>query len=96
MKKSNDAKKVNRNVRKLNRQLKADVFGNRFEARQIKKSRVGDIEYFMYELIDNSQPERNIIVPWETAFSIYRFNAIWVAMNNFIVNSDFWQKYNAR
>ena len=34
-----DAKKVNRNVRRLNRQLKADVFGTRFEARQYKKSK---------------------------------------------------------
>lgn len=96
MKKSNDAKKVNRNVRKLNRQLKADVFGDRFEARQFKKSRVGEVEYFMYKLIDHVQPERNIIIPWETAFSIYRFNAIWIAMNDFIVSSNFWQEYNAR
>lgn len=32
-----EAKKVNRYVRKLNRQLRNDVFGDRFEARQIKK-----------------------------------------------------------
>lgn len=96
MRKSNDAKKVNRNVRKLNRQLRADVFGDRFEARQIKKERAGGIEYFMYELIDHEQPERNVIVPWESAFAIYRLNAIWIPMNDFIVKSDFWSKYNAR
>ena len=89
-----DAKKVNRNVRRLNRQLRADVFGTRFEARQYRKSKgVDGIEYFMYILIDNEQPERNKIIPWETAFAIYKFNHIWVEMNNFIVSSDFWDKY---
>lgn len=48
----------------------------------------------MYLLIDNKYPERNVIVPWESAFSIYQFNHIWLAMNDFIVNSDFWQTYN--
>lgn len=97
MKKSLDAKRVNRNVKKLNKQLRADVFGNRFEARQIAKSRTPyGIEYFMYMLIDNEQPERNKIIPWETAFSIAKFNKIWVEMNDFIVKSDFWEKYNAR
>ena len=51
-------------------------------------------EYYMYLLIDNKHPERNVIVPWESAFSIYQFNHIWLAMNDFIVNSDFWQTYN--
>lgn len=88
-----EAKKVNRYVRKLNRQLRNDVFGDRFEARQNKKGFGDGIEYFMYMLIDHEQPERNEIVPWETAFAICNFSHIHIAMNKFIVDSDFWKKY---
>lgn len=94
MKKTLDDRRVNKNVRKLNKELKKDVFEDRFEARQYKKSRKEGISYYMYLLIDNKHPERNVIVPWESAFSIYQFNHIWLAMNDFIVNSDFWQTYN--
>ena len=88
-----EAKKVNRYVRNLNRQLRNDVFGDRFEARQIKKGFGDGIEYFMYMLIDHEQPERNEIVPWETAFAICNFSHIHIAMNKCIVDSDFWKKY---
>ena len=47
-------------------------------------------------LIDHEQPERNEIVPWESAFAICNFSHIHIAMNKFIVESDFWKKYNAR
>lgn len=89
-----DDRRVNKNVRKLNKKLQNDVFGDRFEARQYKKSRKEGISYYMYLLIDNKHPERNMIVPWESAFSIYQFNHIWLAMNDFIISSDFWQTYN--
>ena len=89
-----DDRRVNKNVRKLNKELQNDVFRDRFEARQYKKSRKEGISYYMYLLIDNKHPERNMIVPWESAFSIYQFNHIWLAMNDFIVSSDFWQTYN--
>ena len=89
-----DDRRVNKNVRKLNKELQKDVFGDRFEARQYKKSRKKGISYYMYLLIDNKHPERNMIVPWESAFSIYQFNHIWLAMNDFIISSDFWQTYN--
>ena len=89
-----DDRRVNKNVRKLNKELQNDVFGDRFEARQHKKSRKEGISYYMYLLIDNKHPERNMIVPWESAFSIYQFNHIWLAMNDFIISSDFWQTYN--
>ena len=94
-----DAKKVNRNVRRLNRQLRADVFGTRFEARQYKKSKgVDGIEYFMYILIDNEQPERNKICPFWCVDCCVRFaiNELAREMNNFIVLSDFWEKHNAK
>lgn len=87
-------KKVNQNVRRLNRQLRNDVFGDRFEARQVCKSRKDGITYFMYELRDNEQPERNeIIRGWLNYWEICRSNTVWVAMNNFIITSDFWSKY---
>lgn len=92
-----DDRKVNRNVRKLNKQLQADVFGDRFYARQVKKSKADGIMFYQYELIDNECPERNELVHgWLSAFEIYKFNHIWIAMNDFIVKSDFWEKYNKR
>jgi hypothetical protein len=93
MSKTLDDRKVNRNVRKLNRTLANDVFEDRFYARQIQKGRGDGIMYYMYELCDKEQPERNEIVPWETAFAICEFNKIWTAMNDFIITSDFWEKY---
>ena len=51
--------------------------------------------YYMYELCDREQPNRNRIVPWETAFAIDTLNKIWTEMNEFIVTSDFWEKYRA-
>ena len=87
-------KKVNRVIKKLNKQIKQDVFGNRFEARQLQKSRLNGVTYYMYQLIDNEQPERNTVIPWETGFAITTFHKIEMEMNNFIVNSDFWSKYN--
>ena len=90
-----DDRLVNRNVKKLNRQLAQDVFGNRFYARQIRKSKGDGVMYYMYELCDREQPNRNRIVPWETAFAIDILNKIWTEMNEFIVTSDFWEKYRA-
>ena len=93
MSKTKDDRLVNRNVKKLNRQLAQDVFGNRFYARQIRKSKGDGVMYYMYELCDREQPNRNRIVPWETAFAIDILNKIWTEMNDFIVTSDFWEKY---
>lgn len=87
-------RKVNRNVKKLNRQLRKDVFGDRFYARQVRKSRADGVMFYQYELIDNECPERNTLVDgWLSAYEIYMFNHIWIAMNDFIVSSDFWEKY---
>ena len=95
MSKTKDDRLVNRNVKKLNRQLAQDVFGDRFYARQIQKSKGDGVMYYMYELCDREQPNRNRIVPWETAFAIGTLNKIWTEMNEFIVTSDFWEKYRA-
>ena len=95
MSKTKDDRLVNRNVKKLNRPLAQDVFGNRFYARRIRKSKGDGVMYYMYELCDREQPNRNRIVPWETAFAIDILNKIWTEMNEFIVTSDFWEKYRA-
>ena len=90
-------KKVNRAVKNLNRSLRRDVFGTRFELRQYRKQKGRDgIEYYMYQMIDNEQPDRNTLVNgWETGYAIINFSSLWIAMNDFIIKSDFWTKYNA-
>lgn len=95
MSKSLIDKKVNRAVKNLNRSLKKDVFGTRFELRQYRKSRGNDgVEYYLYQMIDNEQPERNELVRgWETGYAIIHFSPLWIAMNDFIIKSDFWSKY---
>lgn len=91
--KTKEAHKVNRYIRRFNEQLRHDVFGERFELRQLQKSFADGIEYFLYELVDNEQPKRNEVIPWETAFSILTFHPMEVKMNQFIISSDFWQKH---
>lgn len=94
MSKSLYAKKVNSNIKKLNSQLLHDVFGDRFWARQVQKARgVDGIEYFLYELCDREQPERNTIVHWANYWEICSSYKVWEEMNNFIITSDFWTKY---
>ena len=64
-------KKVNRVARQLNRQLTEDVYGSRFQIRQIQKTKgLDNWPYYLYELVDNEQPERNKIIPWTSGFSI--------------------------
>lgn len=88
-------KKTNREVKKLNRTLEEDVFGKRFWARQYRKARGEDgLEYYMYELCDREQPERNkLIEHWVTYFDISILHTLWIEMNQFIITSDFWEKY---
>ena len=85
-------KKVNRRVRQFNRELQRDVFGGRFEVRQLQKARVDGLSWFLYELIDHKQPEGNTIVNgWVNEFDFMR--RIWTEMNDFIVYSNFWSIY---
>ena len=85
-------KMVNRRVRQFNRELQRDVFGGRFEVRQFQKARVDGLSWFLYELIDHEQPERNTIVNgWVNEFDFMR--RIWTEMNDFIVYSNFWSIY---
>lgn len=95
MGKSKNDKKVNKRVKQLNKQIREDVFGDRFWIKQIQKSKVEGINYYLYELRDRIQPERNQIVNcgWLTDFAITTFNDLAIEMNNFIVNSNFWTEY---
>ena len=93
MSKTKMDRKVNRAARSLNRQLEQDVFGKRFWARQRTKIKVDGIEHYQYELIDHLEPERNQILPWETGFALTNFHTLSIAMNKFIVESDFWELF---
>ena len=94
--KTKSAKKINQIVRKLNKQLADDVFGTRFWARQIKKERSSDsdLTYYMYELCDRKEPERNKICGWYSEFELLTFHPLHIEMNDFIITSDFWKNYH--
>ena len=88
-------KRINQKVRKMNKQLKEDVFGTRFWARQYRKTRSKETNtwYYMYELCDRKQPERNKLIGWYSEFELTTFHPIDIEMNDFIVNSSFWKEY---
>lgn len=94
MKKSKALRKANRLTRQLNKQLSADVFGDRFYAREVKKAHVQEIDYLQYELVDREQPERNRLLPWMDVYEVIISKKVWVEMNSFIVSSDFWRKWH--
>lgn len=100
MKKKNKKidRKINARVRSLNNQLKQDVFGDRFWVRQKQKIETDGIRYYLYELCDREEPQRNRIIDrgWLTDFSILTFQDLWLEMNSFIVTSDFWTQYNEK
>lgn len=92
--KSKDAKRVNRVVKQLNKSLTSDVFGTRFWLRQNRKSNTQGTTYYLYELCDRLQPERNKLVGWYSEFEIIKFHPLHIEMNDFIVTSDFWVEYS--
>lgn len=95
--KSKTDKKVNKKVRNFNRELKADLFKDRFEVRQYQKARVDGLNYYLYQLIDNLEPERNrVIREWLWGDSKFFMNKIWEEMNDFIIKSDFWELYRKK
>lgn len=92
MKKSKQAKQVNSIIKKFNRSLQRDVFGNRFYVRQIQKARVDGVDYFRFEMIDNEEPIRNTDIDgWCTVYDAGR--KVFEAVNNFIIYSNFWAKW---
>lgn len=94
MSKNKIDKLVNRKARKFNKELEQDVFNNRFWVRQYQKARVDGLEYYLYELRDREQPERNrVIRGWLLGCSHFFMNDIFEEMNDFIIKSDFWEQY---
>ena len=94
MSKTLEAKKVNRIIKKINRDLQKDVYGDRFYCWQIQKSFGDGIEYFRFKLTDKEQPERDYITYWFDTFEICKSNKMFWEINDFIIKSDFWSKYN--
>ena len=94
MSKTLEAKKVNRIIKKINRSLQEDVFKDRFYIYQIQKSFGNRIEYFRFKLTDKEQPERDYTTYWFDTFEICKLNKMFWEINDFIIKSDFWNKYN--
>lgn len=96
MAKSKNDKKINRLVKRINRQLKEDVFGDRFWIRQIQKQKVDGVDYYLYEMRDREEPNRNSLIKegWMSGYDFFLAAHFYEAINDFIVKSDFWNKYN--
>lgn len=95
--KTNVDKRVNKIVRKINRELKADVFGDRFWIRQFQKAKNDEgMQYYLYEMRDRLEPNRNSLIAegWIWGESQFFASTIYEAINDFIVKSDFWSKHN--
>ena len=92
MSKTKTDKKVNKKVREFNKSLKEDVFENRFWVRQYQKAQLDGVNYYLYELIDELEPNRNrIIREWIRGESDFFMHRIFEEMNDFIIKSDFWE-----
>lgn len=88
-------KKINRIVKGMNKELKEDVFGDRFWLRQVKKQKGEDgMQYYLYELKDRIEPERDTLIRgWLWGHSVFLRAELFDAVNDFIIRSDFWAKY---
>ena len=96
MAKTNVDKRMNRIVKKINKDLREDLFGDRFWIRQVKKVRSQEdksMQYYLYEMIDRKQPERNSYIDWIWGESHFVVSDLFTAINDFIVRSDFWKDY---
>ena len=94
MSKTNADKKVNRQIKAINRQIQSDgeVFGPRFSVRLVSKHGyidAHDLHWYQFEFCDADQPQRNYIEMLDQ-FEVLISNKLWIAMNNFIVHSNFW------
>lgn len=81
-------RKVNRIIKKLNKQVREDVFGNRFYAHQLQKARLDGVSYYLYEFVDSENKDATL-VKWFNEFEMVRFYEPWRLMNDLIVESDF-------
>lgn len=89
-------RRINKIVKNVNRKLKTDVFKDRFWIRQVKKAKGEDgLQYYLYEMRDRLEPNRNSIIEkgWLWGESFFLYADFYEAINDFIVRSDFWAKY---
>lgn len=91
-------KKVNQSARKLNKQLRNDVFQDRFSVVQKRKQ---GLEYcheyhvYLYEFLDKKCPERNF-EKLLTESEILISSKLFELMNEFIITSDFWKTFDKK
>lgn len=104
--KRNLKRKIRRVIRKINANMRKDVFGDRFSLRIAGSNIVpyddnsGWDARFLIEFRDADYPERNYQYWFEPHFIIYSgFFAggrhVDTDLNDFIIKSDFWEKYKA-
>lgn len=87
-------KRINKKIRAFNKTLEKDVFRNRFWVRQYQKQTYDHSQYYLYELCDRLEPERNrVIYKWLRGNSVFFMSDIFDEMNSFILESDFWELY---
>jgi hypothetical protein len=82
---------MHRKIRAFNKALEKDVFAGRFWIREYQKARTDGMSYFLYELRDREDPSRDYVIRgW---FNEYEFWKVFEEMNEFIITSNFWEKY---
>ena len=90
-------KKVNKIVKSINRQLKQDVFKDRFWIRQVQKQKNEyGMQFYLFEMRDRLEPNRNSIIAqgWIWGENRFLVSGLYEAINDFIIKSDFWSLYN--
>lgn len=105
--KRNLKRKVRRVIRILNKQMRKDVFGDRFWL-EIRNANIvpyddnsGWDAYFNIAFHDREHPERDYNYWFSPHFILYSGmfaggRHVDSDLNDFIVNSDFWEKYRAQ
>lgn len=97
-------RRVNRAVRYLNKNLRKDVFGDRFSIAVVERSvrpwddHSGWDSRFRIEFRDAKYPERNYSCWFDYHYVIYSgfFSGgrhVDTDLNDFIIRSDFWKNY---
>lgn len=92
-------KQINNIIRTINKEVIDDCFAGRFQILQIDRldRHAGGDDYYSscygIRLIDHEQPHRNI-EKWYNADSLFSFRySLFDDFNNFIVMSDFWDRW---
>lgn len=95
--KTKQDKNLNHICKTLNRQLRHDVFQDRFTVRQIRKDGFVDdhsLHWYIMELCDKKDPSRNKLFHLTNWYGKSMMCEVYSKMNDFIVESDFWNTFN--